>query len=277
MVKKIITLILVLTLVSSPVEASAKTYTSKTDVYNIIKKNLIAHEENFSITMDSEVMNAIGRNTDIFSKVAAIDSANTAKDGDYLRLSVSSWRAGWRWSSGGGSATLSFSADYKTSLQQEKAVDTKVKSIVKSLKLEGKSDYAKVKAIHDYIINNTSYDESLEKHSAYNALIDKSAVCEGYTLAAYRLFTEAGISNRVITGYAGGDSHAWNIVKVNGKWYNIDLTWDDPVTNTGKPMLTYDYFLKNSKDFSDHSRDSIYKTQAFVKKYPIASESYKKK
>ena len=224
-----------------------------------------------------DVMNELGRKADLFSAVATLDDKKTSKDGDYLNLSISSWSSNWQWSSQGETAKLTFSAVYKTTLKQEKAVDEKISDILEVLKLDKRSEYQKVKAIHDYIIKKTSYDQSLEKHSAYDALINKSAVCEGYALAAYRLFTEAGIKCRIITGYAKGVSHAWNIVSVDGKWYNIDLTWDDPITNTGKPVLSYDYFLKNTKDFSDHTRDKEYKTGAFLKKYPIAKESYKMK
>ncbi|MGB8451587.1 MAG: transglutaminase domain-containing protein [Anaerocolumna sp.] len=274
MAKKLIAFILVLIVISTPVEASAKTYTTKNEVYNIIKKNIMAHKTQFTIVMDTDVLNAIGRNTDLFSKVAVLDDKKTPKDNDYLKLSVSSWRSGWRWTSSGDTATLTFSAVYRTTLTQEKQLDTKIKSILTSLKPEDKTDYQKVKAIHDYIIKKTSYDQTLEKHSAYNALIDNAAVCDGYSLAAYRLFTQAGLSSRIVTGKANGGSHSWNIVKVDGKWYNIDLTWDDPITNTGESMLTYDYFLKSSSDFSDHVRDSQYKASAFVKKFPIAEESY---
>jgi len=277
MAKKLIAFLLLLVFISSPIEASAKTYTTKNDVYSIVKKNLMAHKTQFTIEMDSDVMNAIGRNTDMFSKVVVSDDKNTSKDNDYLKMSVSNWRSGWSWTSSGDTATLKFSAAYRTTLDQEKQVDSKIESILKSLKLDNKTDYQKVKAIHDYIIKKTSYDQTLTKHSAYNALINKSAVCDGYSLAAYRLFTEAGLSTRIVTGTANGGAHSWNIVKVNGKWYNIDLTWDDPITNTGEQVLTYDYFLKNAKDFSDHTRDSQYKTSAFVKKYPIANDSYKMK
>ena len=277
MMKKIMMFILLLALFPWPAHASADAvYTKKEDVYNIIKKNLIARKDEFTIEMNAEVMNTIGRNGDIFDKIADIDSKKTAKDGDYLRLSVSSWAASWSWSNYSDKASLTFSADYETTAKQEKELDTKIANILKSLKLEKKSDYAKVKAIHDYIIKKTSYDQNLEYYSAYAALIGNSAVCQGYTLAAYRLFTGAGLESRIITGYAGGGSHAWNIVKVDGKWYNIDLTWDDPVSETGEDLLTYDYFLKNAGDFNDHTRDSMYRTQAFVKKYPIAKASYKK-
>ncbi len=96
-------------------------------------------------------------------------------------------------------------------------------------------------------------------------------------MAAYRMFTEAGLECRIITGKGNGEDHAWNIVKVNGKWYNIDLTWDDPVSSDGKAMLVYDCFLKSTKDFKGHKRDAEYKTEEFVKAYPISKTSYKMK
>lgn len=274
--KKIIAVIILLSFMAWPVETNAKTYTTKEDVYNIIKNNLIVHKQEFTIEMDYKIMKEIGTNTDLFSKVAALDDKGTSKDADYLKLSISSWKSGWSWSSLGDISKLTFSAVYRTTLKQEITLDTKIESVLEALKLEDATDYKKVKAIHDYIIKRTSYDLTYKKHSAYNALINKSSVCEGYALAAYRMFTDAGIECRIISGKAGGDSHAWNIVKVDNKWYNIDLTWDDPIMNTGKQVLRYDYFLKNSKEFSDYQRAPEFNTKAYLKAYPIAKESYKK-
>ena len=210
---------------------------------------------------------------ELFDEVLSIDRKKNAKDGDYLRYSIKSWSAEARMV--GRDTTLWIKAKYKTTQKEEKAVDKKVKSVLKALELEEASDYDKVKAIHDYIINRVSYDTKLTKASAYDALMDKSAVCEGYSMLAYRMFTEAGLESRIISGTGNGGPHAWNIVKVEGKWYNIDLTWDDPIRSDGKPMLVYDYFLKSTKDFKGHKRDSAFTTDKFVKTYPIAKTSYK--
>jgi hypothetical protein len=277
MSKKIVAFIIVLIFLTYPIEASAKTYTTQDEVYSIIKKNLLAHKKEFTIEMDTATMEEIGTNTDLFEAATALDDKDTSKDADYLKLSVGSWSAGWRWGGFSDSATLTFSAQYRTTLKQEKTLDTKMESVQKALDLEDATEYEKVKAIHDYIIKRTSYDQTLKKHSAYNALINKSSVCEGYALAAYRMFTDAGIECRIVTGNAGGGSHAWNIVKVNDRWYNIDLTWDDPITNTGEQVLRYNYFLKNATDFSDHTRDSEFNTKEFLKEYPITKNSYKMK
>jgi hypothetical protein len=210
---------------------------------------------------------------ELYQKVIAIDDKSIAKDGDYLAYSMRGWEAVTR--TGWNSTTLNFAPSYKTTLEEEDTVDSKVKSVLKGLKLEGASDYKKVKAIHDYIIKRVSYDTTLVKTSAYDAMINKSTVCEGYSMLAYRLFTEAGLKSRIISGTGNGGAHAWNIVKVKDKWYNIDLTWDDPISSDGKPMLTYDYFLKSTKDFTGHKRDAEYKTDEFVKSYPISKTSYK--
>ncbi len=275
MAKKILICVLILSFMGVPVEASAQTYKTKEDIYQVIKDNLLARNSSFTITMDRKIMNAIGTDTELFSVVMALDDKSTSKDADYLNFSVKSWSQSWKHSKLGTMATLTFTAKYDTTSKQELKLDVKIDSVLLKLNLEDATDYVKVKAIHDYIIGRVSYDETLEKHTAYNALIDKFAVCEGYAEAAYRLFTDAGLECRMITGTAGGGPHSWNLVKVDGKWYNIDLTWDDPITNTGEQIIRYDYFLKSTKDFDGHTRDAEFKTKSFVKAYPIASTSYK--
>ena len=104
------------------------------------------------------------------------------------------------------------------------------------------------------------------KHSSYAALINKKAVCQGYASLFYRLALEAGIDARVISGDSNGP-HAWNIVKIEGSYYNLDSTWDAGNTE-------YEYFLKNAKDFPNHTRDAAYTTAAFTSSYPIAATSY---
>lgn len=275
MTKRILVCVLILMFMGIPVDANAQTYSTKNEVYHVVKDSLIARKSEFVVKMSKKTMKAIGINTDVIEAVFKLDDKTTPKDADYLKQSVSSWGEYWRSSSVSSTATLTFKVKYETTLTQEQKLDTNINSILKKLKLSGKTDYEKVKAIHDYIINRVTYDENLTKHSAYNALINKSAVCEGYSAAAYLMFMKAGIECRIVNGTAGGGPHSWNIVKVNGKWYNIDLTWDDPITSTGEQIITYDYFLKNAKDFKNHYRDPEYSTATFLKTYPIAAQSYK--
>ena len=117
------------------------------------------------------------------------------------------------------------------------------------------SEYERVKAFHDYLVNNTTYGGTNNRmFTAGGALVDGYAVCDGYAMAFDLLCYLSGIECVRVTGYAG-ESHAWNKVRVNGSWYNIDVTWDDPVSS--RPMLIYDYFLISDAAISrDHIQDS---------------------
>lgn len=138
-------------------------------------------------------------------------------------------------------------------VQQLLAVAQKVKAEVT---YAGMSDYEIVKAYHDYLVNFNTYQETgARSHSAVGALIDGYTVCEGYSDAFDLLCYLSGIENLQITGKAtssgGTENHAWNKVLLNGTWYNVDVTWDDPVSNP--PILRYDYFLvSDGKLSADH-------------------------
>ena len=132
---------------------------------------------------------------------------------------------------------------YTENADQVKSVNKTAKSVLKKLKVKNMSDVAKVKTIHDYVVKLVTYDNSLKDHSAYGGLSASkhSTVCQGYALIMYKLLTDAGVPCHYVTGNAGGP-HAWNIVKIKGKWYYLDATWDDPSDTT-----VYDYFLVGSK------------------------------
>ncbi|MEQ8197793.1 MAG: transglutaminase domain-containing protein [Clostridiaceae bacterium] len=91
--------------------------------------------------------------------------------------------------------------------------------------------------MHDYIINNTEYDYKNYKNKtipnddniAYGVLVNKTAICGGYSEAMYRLLTAAGIESKVVFGDSEGEGHAWNMVKLNENYYHVDVTFDDPV------------------------------------------------
>lgn len=106
------------------------------------------------------------------------------------------------------------------------------------------------KEIHDYIVKNCEYKIVESEHvysSAYGALVNGEAACEGYSKAAKLLLDKAGIESSVVSGISRGfdgeyDPHMWNAVKINGGYYYLDCTWDDPVSNDGKEYITYSYF-----------------------------------
>ena len=251
---------------------TVKVYTTKATASAAILKGLLAHEKTIEMVVSSSVAENNSEARELLTGAYAVNKNSSSKAGDYIRWNIDHWST--QYQTEGLTTKLTLNIVYRTSVAQEKKLDTAIKATLEKLNISKLSDYKKVKAIHDYIINRASYDTTYTNYTAYNTLINKSAVCQGYALLAYRMFNEAGIPCRLIVGQANG-YHAWNIVKVSGKWYNIDLTWDDPITYNGKPMLSYTYFLKNNAAFSDHFRDTEYSTKDFVKAYPIAKTSLK--
>ena len=167
---------------------------------------------------------------------------------------------------------------YYTTAGQEAEVTERVAEVLESLDLEGDSDYMKIKKIYGWICENVVYDHEnlyddsyLLKYTAYAALINGTSVCQGYASLLYRMLLTCGIDCRLISGigYSVGTSgaHAWNIVKLGNRYYNLDPTWD-----AGEDE--YSFFLLNNESFTGHYRDEEYETSAFNAEYPMAEENY---
>jgi len=141
-----------------------------------------------------------------------------------------------------------------------------VKNILKQLIQPGMNNHQKIKAIHDYVVLNLKYDTDLQKYTAYEGLKTGEAVCQGYALLTYELLKEAGIENRLVEGTAGGQLHAWNLVRLDNRWYHLDTTWDDPVPDVPK-RVNYTYYLRTDEQMR---QDHVWKAAD----YPRASVPY---
>ena len=169
---------------------------------------------------------------------------------------------------------------YMSNASQERWVDSRVNTLLSQLGVNKMtSEYEMIRAVYVYITQHVSYDyanlnddECLGKYSAYNALRYNSAICQGYSNLMYRLLREAGLSVRFIGGYSHGESHAWNIVRIRSRYYNMDSTWD-----AGSDPKDFKYFLKGgtwSQFNHDHTRDAEYRTDEFNSLYPMSSVPY---
>ena len=132
------------------------------------------------------------------------------------------------------------------------AAQAEAQRVVDELITSSMSDYEVVKTLHDYLVTHCDYDYRVDignmpfvSHQAEGALLKGTAVCSGYAKAYEAMLDAAGIPNVTITGFAGG-YHAWNLVEVDGAWYHVDATWDDPTTQGGD-YIRYTYFLKSDK------------------------------
>ncbi|MEQ6357139.1 transglutaminase domain-containing protein [Lysinibacillus sp. M3] len=140
---------------------------------------------------------------------------------------------------------VTFKVKYLTNQTQEAAVQKKVDQLLKAIIKPSMTEFEKVKAINDYIVSNATYGTKTKAspHSAYALLMEGQAVCQGYALAAYKMLDQAGFDAKYVVGTVNGNvAHAWNLVKVDGQWYHLDTTWNDPLPNRFGAS-SYDYFL----------------------------------
>ena len=169
---------------------------------------------------------------------------------------------------------------YYDTAEQEAEVNSKIVEALAALDLEHKTDYEKVVAIHDYICSNTKYDPAKGgediKRTAYGALVEGRAVCQGYCVAFYRMLLEAGIDNRIIFGEGVGvdgktGSHTWNIVDLYGEYYYVDITWDDVIGSRRR------YFLIPAGDGfeEDHKAGEEFGEDISAEKYTMAKDVFR--
>lgn len=123
------------------------------------------------------------------------------------------------------------------------------------------SNREKIKTFHDYIINSTSYDKekaneiknnihtenTLESHKATGVLKNHIALCSGYTDAMAIFLNKINVPNYKIST----DSHIWNIVNLDNTWYHLDMTWDDPVLDTGREILIDEFMLITNNELKE--------------------------
>ena len=158
--------------------------------------------------------------------------------------------------------------------EKEIAVYKACKDIIAQNITDDMTEFEKEKAIHDYMILNTDYDENALKYSTwfsqysdqpYGCLIDKRAICLGYA-TTFKLFMDIlDIECIIVTGSKEGTNanHAWNMVRLDdGNWYIVDVTWDDPVFD-GEDQLFYSFFNLSEDELVMHIWDKD--------KYPTAT------
>lgn len=146
--------------------------------------------------------------------------------------------------------------EYKLKLQE---FEEKTSEIMRKVS-ECTNDFDKVHLIHDYLIENCKYitgEDSLYASTAYGCIVEKEANCEGYAKAFDYIADCAGINSILVTGVTNeGENHAWNQIKVDGVWYNADITWDDTDVYGDERHI---YLLCNDADFSrTHYAENTY-------------------
>ena len=198
-------------------------------------------------------------------------------EGDYIKWQYGGCKASTSYftdDTGMCCMTITFTCTYYTTGEQESVLDERINEVLAELNVYEADDYEKVRAIYDYVCTHVEYDYENDddyklKYTAYAALINGKAVCQGYALLFYRMTLELGVDNRLIPGTGNNGAHGWNIVKLGKYYYNADTTWD---CNKEE----YQYFLKCDENFRNHTRDKEYSTEEFYSVYPMAGKDYKR-
>jgi hypothetical protein len=142
--------------------------------------------------------------------------------------------------------TINISRTYSN--QEIKLLNDKINDIYKSLDIEKLSIRDQILKIHDYIVNNTKYDSNkidnindttYQSSTAIGALFEGYAVCSGYSDTMALFLDKLNVPNIKVNS----DTHVWNLVYLDGKWYHLDLTWDDPYTNSDLNVINHNFFL----------------------------------
>jgi transglutaminase/protease-like cytokinesis protein 3 len=120
------------------------------------------------------------------------------------------------------------------------------------------TDVEKENYVYKSLQNMCEYDEDSEiNQSAYSVLVNGSSVCAGYSRAFQYIMQQLNIPCYFCTGYANGGNHAWNIVYIDGKYVNVDLSWDDSLGDASN-TISYAYYNLSDKAFSvDHTRREL--------------------
>lgn len=240
----------------------------------ILRSGMVAREETITVYYYGDIYSS-----DYFKDLCtnqiipeALAETGNANEGDYLLYNYggTGYKASIAADSDGNYRyyTIAFTPTYFTTAEQETAVTEKVDGLLMAEFAfeDGASAYEEIYKIYDYICSNVTYDnENLNdstynlKYSTYAALINGTAVCQGYASLFYRLMRELDLGIRVATGYGGVasddtsnyyENHAWNIVQLDSKWYYADSTWDaDFSDEVAAGTYTYQYFLKGTSDF----------------------------
>jgi hypothetical protein len=130
------------------------------------------------------------------------------------------------------------------------------------------SAYEKELAVHDYLVEHVEYDSTQaaeDTHTAYGAVVLGRAVCDGYMESFQTLMDLLGIQSICVVGEGNGEPHGWNMVCLDGAWYHVDVTWDDPVGGTG--MTSHKYFnVADSEMGMEHIWDrTVYPAAAGIR------------
>lgn len=149
--------------------------------------------------------------------------------------------------------SIGFSFKYSDSELRIKVNDfnSRIQLIVDEIN-KSESDFDKVHFCHDYMVKNYSYDQTKGSTDAYNMLLTGEGTCMAYTGLFGYVMKQCGVECTVVKSEQL--NHIWNAVKLNGEYYNVDVTWDDPIGGVSF-STSHKYLLKSDYYFDLHKHE----------------------
>lgn len=227
----------------------------------------------------------------------AIKHTANANEGDYIAYSFSRYsvarHAEYNPNTELITLTHTYTFTYYNTASEEAYVTARIPSILEEAGVKSTmSNFEKSKLIYQWMRDNVTYNvtaaDATYQYSPYGAVKNGRAVCQGYSLLAYRLFMAAGIDCRMITGTVNGNNHAWLLAQMNDDmYYNMDIMYEDTfeAVQSSKP---YKYLYRGSEGFGDFANHTYvrgnkenfkcslfdYDTAEFDAKYPTSKTDY---
>lgn len=267
-------------LVSAPQEVQAKKLTGK-QVYQQMSKNFMNRKKKFSIrcdytkTVDSIVWRMNSEDEEdyfsvFFDMAQAVDDKKTTDDGDYLFGLLN--QAYCYYTKG---KLHFYGVTYFETKKQTKLVNQKVEEVADEIMRQETAKYRRILLTYAAVMDHVKYDWRKNCiSSAYGGFYKKKTDCNGYALMMYKLLMRMDIPCKFVSGKIYDQKkgkwylHAWNMVKYQGKWYEMDVCSDDG--DDGEIYI--DFFMKSPKTMKKtHKKDRGYNTAQFKKKYKMST------
>lgn len=223
------------------------------EVYHEILTTILEHKEKIEVsTLDVDVL----------------EEAYRALCADYGGLY---WVSGYvytQYSKGGEPTGMEFQPKYtmdeaeREEIQQQ--IDASVEELLAGISVSD-SDYAKAKYVFEILVQNVDYDAAAENNqNIISAFLNRATVCQGYACATQYLLRLLGIQSTIVTGNANGESHAWNLVRLDGEYYYMDTTWGNSryldSDSQMEKYVNYSYLAITSEEISrTHILDNSFK------------------
>jgi hypothetical protein len=206
----------------------------------------VIHAKDNDSAFETHLINQLSQRKRHFDLVFYGDSAdlkpsikNALETHKYLKFTTLDLN--WKYLNHGSHIEIEMHANYLLTAQEEFSANEMIKSIIEEIVDPSMTDHEKVKAVHDWILLNASYDETLNYRSHFELLTHGAAVCHGYALLFDRMLDPLNIPSVLVTGNVP-EYHIWNMVQLNGLWFHVDVTFNDPLPDESGRLL-YDFYM----------------------------------